>query len=266
MYMINTAYVYDQYGICIWSIRHMYMINTAYVYDQYGICTCTRVKSWQIHSIYSISVTSLHRILMNTINILQYPVCEYMMNTAYVPLYPAHILWIQYTYFNIQNTFYKYIVHPSISSMCSSHYNTYITHMFTSLCFNDKHVTHTSISITSIWRKQYKHLYTHTLQYLSYVYDKFVGKLVFIFLRVSANLVYKFQGKPGTTTVEHDFNPNGLKFHRGSPWVSILSWLNLKANKDYVSYENTAYASLYVHYIIIDTWYVLLYPLCVHEG
>ena len=65
----------------------------------------------------------------------------------------------------------------------------------------------------------------------------FIGKVVFICLRVSVNLVYKFQGKPGTTTVKHDFNPNGLKFHRGSPWVSILSWLNLKANKDYFSYE-----------------------------
>jgi len=63
------------------------------------------------------------------------------------------------------------------------------------------------------------------------------GKVVFICLRVSANLVYRFQGKPGTTTVKHDFNPNGLKFHRGSPWVSVLSWLNLKANKDYFPYE-----------------------------
>jgi len=45
----------------------------------------------------------------------------------------------------------------------------------------------------------------------------FIGKVVFICLRVSVNLVYKFQGKPGTTTVKHYFNPNGLKFHRGSP-------------------------------------------------
>ena len=66
----------------------------------------------------------------------------------------------------------------------------------------------------------------------------FIGKVVFICLRVSVNLVYKFQGKPGTTTVKHDFNPNRLKFHRGSPWVSILSWLNLKANRDYFSYEH----------------------------
>jgi len=64
-----------------------------------------------------------------------------------------------------------------------------------------------------------------------------IGKVVCICLRVSVNLVYKFQGKPGTTTVKHDFNSNGLKFHRGSPRVSILSWLNLKANKDYFSYE-----------------------------
>jgi len=28
-----------------------------------------------------------------------------------------------------------------------------------------------------------------------------------------------------------------MKFHRGSPWLSILSWLNLKAHKDYCSYE-----------------------------
>ena len=47
--------------------------------------------------------------------------------------------------------------------------------------------------------------------------DIFIGKVVFICLRVSVNLVYKFQGKPGTTTVKHDFNPNGLKFHLGPP-------------------------------------------------
>ena len=40
-----------------------------------------------------------------------------------------------------------------------------------------------------------------------------------------------------TVSVKHDFNPVGMKFHRGSPWLSILSWLNLKANKDYFSYE-----------------------------
>jgi len=28
-----------------------------------------------------------------------------------------------------------------------------------------------------------------------------------------------------------------MKFPRGSPWLFILSWLNLKANKDYFSYE-----------------------------
>ena len=66
----------------------------------------------------------------------------------------------------------------------------------------------------------------------------FIGKVVFICLGVLVNLVSKFQGKPGTITVKHEFNPNGLKFHRGSPWVSILSWLYLKANKDYFSYEH----------------------------
>jgi len=59
----------------------------------------------------------------------------------------------------------------------------------------------------------------------------FIGKVVFICLRVSVNLVYKFQGKAGTTTVKHDSNPNGLKFRPGSPWVSILSWLNLRQIK-----------------------------------
>ena len=44
-----------------------------------------------------------------------------------------------------------------------------------------------------------------------------IGKVVFICLGVSVNLVSKFQGKPCTTTVKRDFNPNGLKFHRGSP-------------------------------------------------
>ena len=28
-----------------------------------------------------------------------------------------------------------------------------------------------------------------------------------------------------------------MKFRRGSPWLSILSWLNLKANKDYFPHE-----------------------------
>jgi len=78
-----------------------------------------------------------------------------------------------------------------------------------------------------------------------YIYI-FIGKVVFICLRVSVNLEYKFQGKPCTTTVKHDFNPNGLKFHRGSSWVSILSWLNLKTNKDYFSYEYI-YIYIYTH-------------------
>ena len=76
-----------------------------------------------------------------------------------------------------------------------------------------------------------------------YIYI-FIGKVVFICLKVSVNLEYKFQGKPSTTTVKHDFNPNGLKFHRGSSWVSILSWLNLMANKDYFSYE---YIHIYIY-------------------
>ena len=66
----------------------------------------------------------------------------------------------------------------------------------------------------------------------------FIGNIVNICLGVSVNLVYKFKGKPGTTTVKHDFNHLRLKFHRGSPWVSVLSWLNLKANKDYFSCES----------------------------
>jgi len=59
--------------------------------------------------------------------------------------------------------------------------------------------------------------------------------------------------------VKHDFNPNGLKSHRGSPWVSILSWLNLKANKDYFSYE---YIHLYKDkhkYEYICMWYMYIY-------
>jgi len=53
----------------------------------------------------------------------------------------------------------------------------------------------------------------------------------FICLGGSVNLVSKFQGQPGTTTVnlvlKHDFNPNGMKFYLESPWVSVLSWLNI---------------------------------------
>jgi len=75
--------------------------------------------------------------------------------------------------------------------------------------------------------------------------DIFIGKVFFICLRVSVNLVYKFPGKPFTTTVKHNFSPNGLKFHRGSWWVSILSWLNLKANKDYVSYKYVTQDSIW---------------------
>ena len=75
---------------------------------------------------------------------------------------------------------------------------------------------------------------------LCHTYERvtFIGKVVNICLGVSVNLVYKSKGKPGTTTVKHDFNHLGLKFHRGSPWVSVLSWLNLNANKDYFSYEH----------------------------
>ena len=99
----------------------------------------------------------------------------------------------------------------------------------------------------------------------------FIGKVVFICLRVSVNLVYKFQvykfqGKPGTTTVKHDFNPNGVKFHRGSPWVSILNWLNLKANKDYFSYEHTS-NEIYIRICDIFVTYMpricdISWPIC----
>ena len=74
----------------------------------------------------------------------------------------------------------------------------------------------------------------------------FIGKVVNICLGFSVNLVYKFKGKPGTTSVKPDFNNLGLKFHRGSQWVSVLSWLNLKENKDYFSCEHT-WRSHYTH-------------------
>ena len=41
-----------------------------------------------------------------------------------------------------------------------------------------------------------------------------------------------------------------MKFHRGSPWLSILSWLNLKANKDYFSYEYIYTFVLCTHILI----------------
>jgi len=93
----------------------------------------------------------------------------------------------------------------------------------------------------------------HCIVYVAHQYI-FIGKVVFICLRVSVNLVYKFQGKPSTTTVKHNFNPNGLKFHRGSPWVSILSWLNLKANKDYFSYEYVAIELYIVHQFMLQMY------------
>jgi len=145
--VINTPYILLD---PTHTFRLHVLLDPLYVYDQYGICTCIQVKLWQIHYTYSISVISLHHIIMNTINILQYLVHEYMINTAYVPLYPDHILWIQYTYFNIQYTFYKHIIHTWISSMCTSHCNTYITHMFKSM-------------INTL----------HILQYPLYLYDKY---------------------------------------------------------------------------------------------
>jgi hypothetical protein len=50
-----------------------------------------------------------------------------------------------------------------------------------------------------------------------FLFDMFMGKVFFIRLGGGVNLVFKFQGQPGTTTVKHDFNPSGLKFHRGPP-------------------------------------------------
>jgi len=61
----------------------------------------------------------------------------------------------------------------------------------------------------------------------------FIGKVVFICRVGSVSLVLKFVGQPGETR----FYWVSPKFHRGSPWLSILSWLNLKANKDYFFYE-----------------------------
>jgi len=86
------------------------------------------------------------------------------------------------------------------------------------------------------WMYVYVCVYVDTFATYTHL-ARFIGKAVNICLGVSVNLKYKFKGKPGTTTVKHDFNHLGLKFHRGSPWVSVLSWLNLKANKDYFSYE-----------------------------
>jgi len=99
----------------------------------------------------------------------------------------------------------------------------------------------------------------------------FIGKVVNICLGVSINLVYKFKRKSGTTTVKHDFHHLGLKFHRGSPWVSVLSWLNLKANKDYVSYEYMrsrvkSYISCHIHESsICTTWLVHTCDCHIHE-
>ena len=42
----------------------------------------------------------------------------------------------------------------------------------------------------------------------------YLGKVVFICLGISVNLVSTLQGKPGATTVKHNFQPNGLKSHR----------------------------------------------------
>ena len=65
------------------------------------------------------------------------------------------------------------------------------------------------------------HIHSHTTDQVRGI---FIGKVVNICLGVSVNLVYKFKGKPGTTTVKHDFNHLGLTFYRGSLWVSVLRW------------------------------------------
>jgi hypothetical protein len=48
--------------------------------------------------------------------------------------------------------------------------------------------------------------------HVRYALFTFIGKVVFICLVGSVNLVLKFWGNP----VKHDFNPVGMKFHRGS--------------------------------------------------
>ena len=96
-------------------------------------------------------------------------------------------------------------------------------YVYTYMCIN-------ICTYTYMYILKYRHINTSTFSYVCrpllpiyiYVFDYmyihiFIGKVVFICLRVSVNLVYKFQGKSGTTTVKHDLNPNGLKFHRGSP-------------------------------------------------
>jgi len=46
---------------------------------------------------------------------------------------------------------------------------------------------------------------------------RLIGKVVLICLGGLVNLEFKFQGQTCTTTETYDFNPNELKFHRGSP-------------------------------------------------
>ena len=125
-----------------------------------------------------------------------------------------------------------------------------------------KRLFHTSMKrLFHTWMKRLLHTSMKIISRIS----AFMWKVVFICLRVSVNLVYKFQGKPGTTA-KHDFNPNGLKFHRGSPWVSILSWLNLMANKDYFSHEGT-YTRYNFHWCVQQSLHIVdvFHDVCIRD-
>ena len=164
--------------------------------------------------------------------------------------------WVTYVMCRMNDASYvlrSYVTHSHMNDVIhTSHPYVNASHMWCVIWMKrHSHMNNTShmMDVVHMWMSRHSYECHHIClihMWMSHICDAsyewrdihiFIGKVVFISLRVSVNSVYKFQGKPGTTTVKHDFNPNGLKFHRGSPWVTILSWLNLKANKDYFSYE-----------------------------
>ena len=69
----------------------------------------------------------------------------------------------------------------------------------------------------------------------------FIGKVVFICLVGSVNSVLKFLGQPGETRLQ----PGGDEISLGVP-MTFNTKLNLKVNKDYVSFEHVRELSIHV--------------------
>jgi len=214
----RLACMCDTTHVCVMCDTTRYMCDLTYLCGQHGSCSFV----WQDSS----RVANTHESFLSHEWTSRVVVSQQLQRTA-----TATQMTLQHTTTVWQEWRMQIFATRRVHSCDKT--SIYVWHD-SSMC----NVWHDSMYVWMKWSTRYMCDLTYRcVCNVSHDSSMFIGKVVVICLRVSVNLVCKFQGKPGTTTVKHVFNPNGLKFHRGSPWVSIISWLNLKANKDHFSHE-----------------------------